>query len=276
MVPGRTGSPSAASRTRRRQRLSSRSAKSPVNSSGICCTMSTGSGKLAGSAGSRISSAAGPPVETPMARTAGADEMDWGRLAGGMAARRERGGRWEAAAGTREGAGQGMNPGNQIAGERAGGALAAHLFGRLGHIVRSAAGQGLDGHLRAALRKRTAHDHRHLVSSRAQLPQRHQSVHHRHLHIQQNQVGTKHIDALKADCAVRRGPGHLQARIGADHRAQQAPHHCRVVHNQNPGPAAGAIAQASTSPSMASFSSRPRRRKASSGIRRRPHPGRAE
>jgi len=37
--------------------------------------MKTGSGKLAGSAGSRISSAAGPPVETPMASAVGVEEI---------------------------------------------------------------------------------------------------------------------------------------------------------------------------------------------------------
>ena len=46
MVPARTGSPSAASRTRSWQRPLSRSANSLVNSSGMCCTISTGSGKF--------------------------------------------------------------------------------------------------------------------------------------------------------------------------------------------------------------------------------------
>jgi ribosomal protein S11 len=64
--------------------------KEPVNSSGMCCTISTGSGKLAGSAGSRISRAAGPPVETPMASTTGADEMGW--ALGGGAGERSSGG----------------------------------------------------------------------------------------------------------------------------------------------------------------------------------------
>jgi hypothetical protein len=37
--------------------------------------MRTGSGKLAGSAGSRTSRAAGPPVETPIATTVGIEEI---------------------------------------------------------------------------------------------------------------------------------------------------------------------------------------------------------
>ena len=52
IVPGFTGSPSAASRTLSRQRPFSRSARIPVKSSGMCWTTSTGKGKVGGRTGS--------------------------------------------------------------------------------------------------------------------------------------------------------------------------------------------------------------------------------
>jgi hypothetical protein len=123
----------------------------------------------------------------------------------------------------------------------------------LGHVVGSAAGQRLDGDLGAALGERTAHDHRHSVSPRA-TPQRHQTIHHRHLHIQQNQVGAQRLlIALRADSPSTAVPA-TSRRVGADHRAQQAPHHRRVVHDQNPGSATRRHLSGLHQPSMASFS----------------------
>jgi hypothetical protein len=129
-----------------------------------------------------------------------------------------------------------MNLGRQILRQGTHGRLAVPMSGGLGHIVRCAAGQRLKGHLGAALGERTAHDDRHFVPPPAQLPQRGQPIHHRHLHIQQNQAGTQVFNAIQSRRAVARGSSHFQPGVGRDHRAQQAAHHRRVVHDQNAGP----------------------------------------
>ena len=59
-----------------------RSASRRVKTSGMCCTISTGTGKLRGSCGKRTSRAAGPPVETPMASI---ETFDGGASVGGGA-----------------------------------------------------------------------------------------------------------------------------------------------------------------------------------------------
>ena len=67
----RSGLPSAASTTRSAQSRSSRWANCRVKTGGMCWTSSTGTGREAGSCGSTLASASGPPVEEPMTSTAG-------------------------------------------------------------------------------------------------------------------------------------------------------------------------------------------------------------
>jgi hypothetical protein len=66
--PGTTRSPVAASFTRRPLMSFSRSANSAVNSGGMCWTITTGTGKSAGSEPMTAVSASGPPVDAPIAR----------------------------------------------------------------------------------------------------------------------------------------------------------------------------------------------------------------
>ena len=95
--------------------------------------------------------------------------------------------------------GEGVNPGKQFLRQGAGGRFASTMAGGLGYIVAGPAGQRFDGDGGAMLGERAAHDHRHGVAAGAQLAQGREAVHHRHLHIEQNQVGR-----LEAGCS--RGP----------------------------------------------------------------------
>jgi len=55
--------------------LFSRSASSLVNSGGMCCTITTGTGKSPDNAGSNSPKALGPPVEVPIARRSTRDAL---------------------------------------------------------------------------------------------------------------------------------------------------------------------------------------------------------
>jgi len=67
--PGTRGSPARHSRTGKELFADNLEANREVKIGGICCAITTGTGKLAGSAGSTLANASGPPVETPMATT---------------------------------------------------------------------------------------------------------------------------------------------------------------------------------------------------------------
>jgi len=67
--PARSGRPSSASRTRSFERRSSEVASDAVKRAGMCCTISTGTRRSAGSFGISSASALGPPVEQPIATT---------------------------------------------------------------------------------------------------------------------------------------------------------------------------------------------------------------
>ncbi len=45
--------------------------------------------------------------------------------------------------------------------------------------------------------------------------QRHQAVHHRHLHVQQNQIGAKRFNGAQSGFAIGRGAGHFQSGVGS-------------------------------------------------------------
>src|SRR5256886_16901414 len=67
--PGKRGSPARHSRTGKELFADNLEANREVKIGGICCAITTGTGKFAGSAGSTLAKASGPPVETPMATT---------------------------------------------------------------------------------------------------------------------------------------------------------------------------------------------------------------
>ena len=69
---------------------SSRRANGPVKFAGMCCATMTGQGKSAGSCGSTMSSATGPPVDVPISTSPGSPSAPGRR----MLARRGRRGRW--------------------------------------------------------------------------------------------------------------------------------------------------------------------------------------
>jgi hypothetical protein len=66
--------------------LLKRSASMRVNSGGMCCTMTMGTGKSAGIVGRTSASALGPPVEVPIARMS-IRAADWGMRSAGTMAR---------------------------------------------------------------------------------------------------------------------------------------------------------------------------------------------
>jgi hypothetical protein len=90
-----------------------------------------------------------------------------------------------------------MDFGNQFLSEHQKCGFAAGLSRGLGDVIGCAAGESFNGDPGAALGKRTAHDYRHPVSPFPQLPQCDQSVHDRHLDIEQNQVGTIDCQAVE-------------------------------------------------------------------------------
>jgi len=122
-----------------------------------------------------------------------------------------------------------MNLGNQLLRKCPLRDLASGLPGRLGYIIGRATGKGFNGHPGAALGQRTAHDYWHPVSASPQLFERDQTIHDRHLHIQQDQIGVKDREAIQGRGAVGGGAGNFKAGVGADDRAQQAAHYGRVV-----------------------------------------------
>ena len=196
----------------------------------------------AGSAGSRTSSAAGPPVETPMATHAWAKPREVELDAGSGSARPSRkpaAQAWpqRAVAGASD---EGVNFGKQLLSQSAYRRFAAGLAGGLGDIIAGAAGKGFDGDFGAALGERTAHDDRHLVALCAQIAQRDQAIHDRHLDIEQDQVGMDEIrgrsSAVAPSAAV---PATSRPASAADDRAQQAAHDGGVVDDQDPGSADG-------------------------------------
>ncbi len=131
-------------------------------------------------------------------------------------------------------AGERVNSGNEFLRQCTDKAFAPRLVVRLGNIIAGPAGQRFNRYAGAAVRERAAHDHRHRIIARAQLAQRRQAVHHRHLDIEHNEIGTLDPDGLERRSAVGRGSGHVKAGIGEDDSSQQTAHHGGVIHDENP------------------------------------------
>ena len=201
--PGTTRSPCSASLTLSAHLLSRRWANIRVNTGGMCWTMTTGTGNVAGSCGSTDVSASGPPVDEPIASTSM-------RPVGGEAARpasgteRQRGGRRRAAA-PGSGGQSALILGTSCvadAGDRLGDAADV---GRLADVVVGAERQGVERRAGAALGQRAEHDDRQARVGLAQLAQRAQAVEVGHLDVERDAVGRDLRELVERDAAGRRG-----------------------------------------------------------------------
>ena len=164
--------PSAASTTCKGLSESRRSASRRVNIGGMCCTINTGTRRLAGSCGIKLASACGPPVETPIPRI-------W-KGASRLTARPVRRGRtaqpapaWaeaqERAPSRREELTDFRNQFAAQAGQRL---VQRPGVGGLGDVIVRAQGERFEGGRRAARGQRTEHDGAQPWMQLANLPQR--------------------------------------------------------------------------------------------------------
>ncbi len=203
----------------------------------MCWVTTIGTGKSAGSAGSTLVSASGPPVEQPIA-----SDVDRGRRARAVPAGRGR--RRRAAPAARRRAGRDRTvAGRPAAARRPGGPRPAAAPGpggragrrwratpaaervdlrdellaygrdglgdradvaRLGDVVGGAGGQRLQRGARARRGQRAEHDHRELLVPLAQLADRGDAVHLRHLDVHRDHVGLELVDLGLGQQAVRR------------------------------------------------------------------------
>src|SRR3954471_15422119 len=178
-VPGASGVPSEASTTRSGHSRSRRWANCRVNTGGMCCTSSTGTGREAGSCGSTPASASGPPVEEPITRTAGFLPGPVRRAAGGgggaavgagagARSRRRRGRGGGADRADRDRApGERLDLRDQLLADALHRLADAADVGRLGDVVVRPGGQRVQGRRGAPLGQRAEHDDRHPAACRA-------------------------------------------------------------------------------------------------------------
>ena len=104
---------------------------------------------------------------------------------------------------------------------------------RFGNIIRSAAGKGLDGDAPSALGERAAHDDRHAEPTTAKLAQSRESIHDRHLDVEQDQIGTKILEQAQCGFPVCGSANDLEVGSDANHRTQEIPHDGRIIHNED-------------------------------------------
>ena len=161
----------------------------------MCWTMRTGSGKAAGSAGSRIQGPRDPGGDAD--GNDGGSGRDWlrVRLREGRAGCAGKDGRAQRLAeglrrSTAGRGGEGADFGNEFLGEGLERGFAAGLSGRFGYVVGCAAGEGLNGDLCAALVSEL-----HMMTGilfprlRSSL-QGSKAVHDGHLDVEEDEVGT--------------------------------------------------------------------------------------
>src|SRR5258708_29165036 len=141
--------------------------------------------------------------------------------------------------------------------------VAAQIFHRrgqsqriplLGNIIVGAQGQRIQSGRGATVGERAEHDDGQMTVGPAYFSDCGQSVHHRHLDIHHNQVGSEFRDALQGGTPLRSGTGDFQLRISRDQIRQNATDDRRIVHQQNAEFGAGSGHQQPSLSRIASFS----------------------
>ena len=201
-----------------------------VKIGGMCCTTTTGTGRLPGSALTTVVRASGPPVETPMTTTStGPSVAPGGRHRVGGAVLTGTG----AGVGSDVAGPPGLDLGDELGPDGVHGRGDAAHVGGLGDVVVRAALEGLERGGGASLGDRREHDHRQVGVVLAQLHDGLEPVHHRHLDVEGDDVGVEQRDLRQGDLAVGGRPDDLDVGVARQDVRDESSYDDRVVDDEH-------------------------------------------